>query len=186
MSAGQVTALATCLVAVATVVGVAIAVRGLRTWRVQLAASADFDLARRLLLEVYRLRDALEQVRHPMMLAREAAGADPDIPWEISAYERRWQAVLDVQAPLQVCIYECQILWGDQIEGLKRGLMKQVATLSVAVSAFARSKQDAGSEDLGEEHRKVLYWGMGEDTFGDDLRKTIASFEAYVRPHLPR
>jgi hypothetical protein len=186
MSAEQITATATCVVAVATLMGLAIAALGLKTWRVQLEGSAHFDLARRLILEVYRLRDALERVRHPMMLVSEAAGADPNVPWEVSVYERRWQEVLGVRAPLEVCVYEFQILFGDEITELKRELMKQVQTLYLAVSAFAQSKQGRDDRDLGQEYRDVLYGGMGGDDFSVQLQAIVARLEAYARLHLPR
>jgi hypothetical protein len=185
MSAEQITATATCVVAIATVVGFAIAALGLKIWRVQLEGSAHFELARRLLLEVYRLRDAIERVRHPMMLVSEAAGADPNVPWEISAYERRWQDVLSVRAPLEVCVYECHILFGDEITALERELMKQVQTLYLAVRAFAQSKHRGDDRDLGQEHRDVLYGGMGDDDFSVQLQAIVARLEVYAGSHLP-
>lgn len=184
MSADWITAVGTCVIAVATAVGVFIAARGLKAWRVQLEGSAHFDLARRLLLEVYRLRDALEGVRSPMMLRSEAAGADPDVPWEVSAYERRWQRVLDILAPLDVCIYESQILWGDETQKLMHELRSQMGKLNFAVSVSLQSKR--ADEGLAQEQRDVLYGGMGDDAFSVALQAIVARFEAYVRPHLPR
>jgi hypothetical protein len=185
MSAEWITAVGTCVIAVATAVGVFIAARGLKAWRVQLEGSAHFDLARRVLLEVYRLRDALEGVRSPMMLRSEAAGADPEAPWEISVYERRWQRVLDVLAPLDVCIYECQILWGNEAQRLMHELRSQMGQLNFAVSMSLQSKQ-ADNEGLTQEQRDVLYGGTGDDAFGVALQAIVARFEAYVGPHLPR
>jgi hypothetical protein len=93
MSASEITTIATCVIAAATTAGLAVAMLGLKTWQAQLRGSADFDLARSLTFEVYRVRDALESVRSPLMLVGEAAGANPDVPWEVAAYERRWQRV---------------------------------------------------------------------------------------------
>lgn len=185
MSADQITAIGTCVIAAATVAGIVVAILGLKTWRVQLEGSAHFDLARRMILEVYRVRDALERVRTPLMLVAEATGADPDVPWEISVYERRWQGVLDVQAPLEVCAYESRILWGDEAENLMHRLKKQTASLYLAVSAFARSKRGEGN-DLDQEQRAVLYAGIDEDSFAAELQAVVEGFEACVRPHLPR
>jgi hypothetical protein len=184
VSADVVTALATCLVALATIVGVGIAALGLRTWRLQLQGTAHFDLARRLLLEVYRLRDALERVRSPLMMVSEAAGADDDLPWELTAYERRWQRVVEAQAPLEVCVYESEILWGDAARTLMRELAGQTNALYLALGAFARSKHDE-HESLTQEQRGVLYGGSEHDAFSAELRTTVEGFEAYVRPHLP-
>ncbi|HUH81052.1 MAG TPA: hypothetical protein VLZ06_06975, partial [Solirubrobacteraceae bacterium] len=184
MSADEVTAIATCAIALATTLGIGIAALGLKTWRAQLEGSAQFDLARRLLLEVYRLRDAVEGLRSPMMLKSEAAGANQEMPWEVAAYERRWQRILDAQAPLDVCLYEAQILWGDEVRGLAHQLAKQTRTLFLAVSAFARSKHAEG-EALSDDQRDVLYAGMGKDTFKLELEDIVGRIEEYLRPHLP-
>ncbi len=119
------------------------------------------------------------------MLASEAAGADPKVPWEVSAYERRWQRVADAHAPLEVCIYEAQILWGSEVQHLMREMAGLRGKLYMAVSAFARSKQGPGNESFGDQQRAVLYGGMDDDAFSAELQAAVAGFEAYVRPHLP-
>jgi hypothetical protein len=170
----------------ATAVGVFIAARGLKAWRVQLEGSAQFDLARRLLLEVYRLRDALEGVRSPMMHVGEAAGADPEVPWEISAYERRWQRVQDISAPLDACIHESQILWDDETQELMRELRRLIGKLSFVLNTYSRSKHFPNDASLTQEQRDILYGGMDDDTFSIELQAIVTTFETYVRPHLPR
>jgi hypothetical protein len=185
MSAEEVTALAGCLVAVATVLGVFIAAYGLKTWRNQVKGAAQFELARRLLLDVYRLRDAIEGVRHPLMLISEADGADTGVPWEVSVYDKRWRRVMNVWTQLDVCIYECRILWNKEISELVQELRSHQKKLYLAVRAFCRAKQEESDAGLSENNREVLY-GLGDDPFGAELRSTVDKFEKYVRPHLMR
>jgi hypothetical protein len=186
VAAELITAIASCVVAAVTGIGVYIAARGLRSWRAQLEGSAHFDLARRLLLEVYRLRDAVEAVRSPIMYKAEASDADSKLPWEVAAYERRWQLVLDARAPLQVCVYEARILWGDEAQELWDKLMEPTQELYRTLGTFAGLKQDPNGGELSQEQRKVLYGGTGDDAFRIGLQKAVDEVEAYVRPHLPR
>lgn len=178
--------LATGVIAVATLAGLVIAALGLRTWRVQLAASADFDLARRLLLEVYRLRDALEYVRDPMMLVQEAAGADPNVPWEVSAYERRWQGVMDNPGPAS----SLRLRMPDPVGRRDQGAEERAnETRGSALSRRERLRSiQAGSgrrrSQPGTPRRAV--WGYVRRRLCVALEKVVARFEAYVRPHLPR
>lgn len=185
VSSEMITAIATCVVAVVTGAGVVIAARGLRSWREQLEGSAHFDLARRLLLQVYRLRDAIEGVRRPWMDISEAGDTHRDLPWEVSAYEERWKLVVDARAPLEVCVYEAQILWDDEARELWRLLMGQTQRLYVTLGTFARYLQEAKDNQLTQEERDVLY-GSDDDAFSVELTGIVDKFEAYVRPHLPR
>ncbi len=186
MSSEMITAIASCVIAVATAAGVVIAARGLKSWREQLEGSAHFDLARRLLLEVYRLRDAVEAVRSPMMHVSEASDAHPDLPWEVSAYEQRWERVLDARVRLEVCIYEAQILWDEEAKELWRSLMRHTRELYITLGTFARYRQEANDNQLSSEERAVLYGGTEDDAFSVELKEIVDKIEAYVRPHLPR
>jgi hypothetical protein len=185
MTAEAITSIASCVVAATGIAGATLAALGLKTWRAQLEGSARFDLARRLLVEVYQLRDALEYVRHPLMFVGEAAGGDPQTDWDIVAYERRWQRVTDVQGRLAVCVYECEVLWSEPITELARELRGHISDLSLAVSAFVREKQKGGA-GLSDKQTAILYGGMDDDTYRKELQSIVERIEIYVRPHLPR
>jgi hypothetical protein len=176
--------LATCLVAAATVVGVVIAGRGLRTWRAQLEGSAHFELARGLLLEVYRLRDAVESVRHPYLESSEATESDTGIPWEIAAYEARWQRVVEAETRLQVFIYEARILWGESITGIADELRGTVTSLYAVLMQYAEDVRNE-THDLSAKEREVLYSRGIDDGFRNRMTTAVEQFERFVRPHLP-
>jgi hypothetical protein len=166
---------------------VVIAAFGLTTWRKQLEGSAHFELARRLLLEVYRVRDSVEAVRHPFMESSEAAGSDPDVPWEIAAYEKRWRGVVEAEARLRVCTYEARILWGEDITVVVSELNGAVQSLYLVLAEFADLKREhEAKQALSQEQRELLYGRGQDDPFSERMLSAVEQFEAYVRPHLPR
>jgi hypothetical protein len=187
MAADSITAIATCVVAVATLVGVAVASFGLQTWRAQLEGAAHFDLARCLLLAVYEVRDAIDNVRHPFLSSGEAAGGDNDTPWEITAYENRWSGVRAAMVRLQTATREATVLWESPVTPLVEHLSAQVGELFDAVAALVDIKRDAAHADpLTVEQRTVLYARGPEDSYNKGLRNTVAKFEHCVAPHLPQ
>ncbi|OQY20711.1 MAG: hypothetical protein B6I35_10155, partial [Anaerolineaceae bacterium 4572_32.2] len=55
----------------AALVAATVAIMGLRTWRKQLRGKTEYELARRLLRSVYRVRDAIRIVRNPFISSAE-------------------------------------------------------------------------------------------------------------------
>jgi hypothetical protein len=55
----------------AAIVAAVVAVLGLRAWRRQLRGQTQYELARRLLRAVYRVRDEIQGVRNPVIMASE-------------------------------------------------------------------------------------------------------------------
>jgi hypothetical protein len=187
MGVNSITAVATCVVAVATVAGVVIASLGLRTWRAQLEGTAHFDLARRLLLTVYELRDAIDNVRHPFLSSGEAAGGHPDTPWQIAAYENRWAGVRAAMVQLQAATREADVLWQKPVGPIVEHLATQVGDLFDAVSALADIERGVSDAvPLTKEQRAVLYSRGPEDGYKTKLQGTVKEFERYVAPHLPQ
>jgi hypothetical protein len=174
------------VVAFSAVAGVVIAGYGLTTWRQQLKGTARFELARRLLLQVYRVRDGLEYVRHPILSATEAGDHDPEVPWEIAAYDNRWKRVRDAMVELDAATLECEVMWGQEIVGLRRELLSQVNKLFFAVEALMRSKKDPAFRESADKQIDILYWTGDDNDFSKELRHIVSKFEDYVKPHLQR
>ena len=99
------------VLAVAAITGSVVAVMGLDTWKRQLRGHSEYELSRRILVSLYKYRDAINGVRHPAMLSYEM----PEPPDEIidsmnreqirffgisHAYQKRWDKVQDVKATL--------------------------------------------------------------------------------------
>jgi len=117
------------ILTIAALVGAWVAWRGLHTWREQLTGQTEYELAKRLLRDLYRYRDAIAAVRNPFMSAGEMA---EDIPLEdelvptpewhhegtTRAYQRRWEKVTAVRADLYPELLEAEVVWGSSINEL--------------------------------------------------------------------
>ena len=70
----------------AALIGAGVAIVGLRAWQHQLKGKTEYELARRLLRAVYRVRDEIHNVRNPAIMpgefavAIEEAGIESDDP----------------------------------------------------------------------------------------------------------
>ncbi len=194
------------LVAVAAVVGAAVAIRGLNTWNRQLKGSAEYDLARRILKVTYRLRDAIKSVRHPAMWGVEIPNPPVEEAKHMSreeiiyygkshAYQARWQKVSDVRTDLQAELLEGEVLWGGELNKLFEVLFKLEHELLVAVQNYlslSNPKESQARKTAIEKRqlnaRDILYDSLEEkgDEFTKDVARAIVPIEEYLKPHLRR
>jgi hypothetical protein len=59
------------IISIAAIVGSVIAIKGLITWKRKIKWKTEYGLARRFLVSLYKYRDAVNGVRHPVMMAYE-------------------------------------------------------------------------------------------------------------------
>jgi len=67
------------LTAVAVPITAWIAIRGLTTWRRQTRANVNIEVGRAVLEAVYKVRDAIENVRNPLILPGETVAARKEL-----------------------------------------------------------------------------------------------------------
>jgi hypothetical protein len=182
--------------------GTFLAWRGVSAWRRELQGRTEYDLARRVLAGVYRVRDAIGRVRSPMMLTSEyadRAGRDPNShtadPDDIAyAYQRRWTPLQDALTSLEVDLLEAEAIWHDELRECSKQLKSCVATLFASVHSYIRAQRRdyPGADPDLKFIRKLehVIWPMGTDgqpdEYGQKLSGAIASFETLLRPHLRR
>ena len=118
------------VVALAAIGSVGAAWLGLKTWRKQLKGNTEYELSRRLLRAVFKTREAIRQVRNPLITAGEFEYAakqagkviEKEIGEEIGAlsmrdvYESRWKLVNQALLDLQVEVLEAEVIWGSTIK----------------------------------------------------------------------
>lgn len=169
-------------------VAIVVAIIGLSTWRRQLKGTAEYDLTRRLMFTVYKLRDALEGVRDPFLSVAEGRDGPADAPWEVVAYDKRWSKVREALIELDVVSLECEVIWGNAVRELKTEIIGNVRTLSAAVTAYARIKLDKRSRRELTDLQEVTLYRVDEadDKYSESLRKSVSDYENFVKPHLKR
>ena len=199
------TALKEVVVMVAAATGAIVAVKGLTAWKRQLAGKTEYEVALKFLRAVYKVRDAISQVRNPFMSVAEIATAlketdmapesDPgQVPGHITqaaTYTVRWKTVTEAWSDLQITILEAEALWGEQVVKLVSPLRKCVSELNVSINMYLRDSADPKGERTFREHHEkvfqVLYWvsdDSKEDSFSGKMQEAVRAVESFIRPQL--
>ena len=192
------------ITAAAAATGAIVAILGLRTWKAQLRGHTEYDLARRLLRSVFKVRDEIAGVRNPFMSAGEiqaafdAAGVKPqpelgfDKRSNQLVYEKRWSDLADALSTMQVELLEAQVIWGDRAKAIERDLRMCVAELNAAVSLHLRLERNDGLASRMTADKvsgaEAILWQVSDDpaqdAFTAKVSAAVAQFEALCRPAL--
>lgn len=108
------------------------------------------------------------------------------------AYQVRWDKVTEVRNDLQTEMLEAEVLWGNGIYEKYELLFKLQDELFVAVSSQLRVSNPDEPEQTRQairqatqKRRDILYDSDDtSDEYTGDVAKTIASIEAFLKPHL--
>lgn len=156
---------------VVAVAGVYTAWQGLQTWRRQLHGQASFDVARRLILAVYKLRNEMQRDRYVIGKSNYEfiMGQFAVATAEVTSISLEAEALLDgrireAQEKLIKCCHE----WGNAARRL------------IWVTDVRPSPDEV-------ERLDSIVWERPEnDIFGKKLFNHIAECENLLRPHLPQ
>lgn len=188
----------------AAVAGAVVAAFGLSTWRKQLGGTAEYELARRLLREIYQFREALQSVRFPFISVKEMELSEEDGPppsndknkryRELAkAYQTRYSRVNDARNALEATLLEVEVLWGIELLSKVRALYKWDGELYTEIlnhlDTIISDAPDRGSTpDERARTREIIYarGDKNKDKFLLGLHCDIQDIEKDVKPHLKR
>ena len=181
-------AISEALTAVAAATGAFIAVLGLNAWKKQLKGKTDYELARRYLRAVYKLRDAVQNVRNPFIPAeemnaalkqsgKEGLGDGVDTQEGVrAAYSARWQKVTEAGSDLSVELREAEVSWGRKALDIERDMEKCVQELFVTLRMYVQHNE--------RPNRDLIYDQGDNDEYTKRLTTAVTKIEAYLAPHL--
>lgn len=196
-------ALADWVMALAAFVAAFIALKGLNAWKNQNIWAADADLARHVLIAVYRFRDSLYAVRHPAMSVGEMRLSDDEKGkisdgearrrGTINAYSKRWGRHQERAIELDAHLIEADAVWGTELSG-KVAVLKNLehelwAYISLHLDAHCRGDTVLARSyrDILKEKRDILYDMMNDDdVFRKDFIDALKPVERYLRGKLGR
>ncbi|NCS98971.1 hypothetical protein GW764_02170 [Candidatus Parcubacteria bacterium] len=173
---------------VAIGVGAFMAVVGINAWKKQLKGSTEYELARRYLKAVYKVRDAIKYVRNPFISVEEMTKAyeenninDPDFSdnrkTNRAVYSVRWEKVIDARTDLDVELLEAEVIWGKKAIEVASNLNAQITKLYVSLKFFLEERKVKPDRD-------IIYDMGDEDKFNPELNKAIEEIEELLKPHL--
>jgi hypothetical protein len=194
---------------IATAVGIYVALAGLSTWKRQLKGQADHDLARRVLVTLYRYREAIKGLRNPAMSGNEFplppeaernGMSDAQIRYFglSSAYQNRWLHVRDARIELDTSLLETEALWGDE---LRSKMFAEVFSLEWSLLVAVRHHLQLNDPNENEETKRVIgkmadergeTWVLYDslekdgDQFSRSFAGAIKKVEDFLQPKLGR
>ncbi len=205
MSVEAWSAIANGIMAGAAVVGAYTAVKGVNTWRRQLTWQSDNELSRRILILLFRHRDAIASVRHPAVFQAEVTDAMADVEIElelsnghrkhletVSVYERRWAKITEVRSELYPALLEADAVWGSEVRALIDPIYKLELELRMYLQNWFRvmevdreGSRRAAAEKSLRKKRDVLYDDFSEDDeFNKDYSIALMPLEKFLRDKL--
>lgn len=191
------------ITAVAALTAAIVAVIGLWAWKGQLKGKTEYELAQRVLRAVYKVRDAMYFVRHPMIDQGEYAQAmkdagievyspDAAVPLRIDTevYHKRWTKVQEAWADLDANMLEAEALWGRESRDVFRPLRQCISTLFASIQMFldGRTRPSIASDTERLERIRLVIYGLPDDedgnSFSAETIKAVGEIEAFLKPHL--
>jgi hypothetical protein len=179
------------ITAVGTVALLVLAVYGLSSWHGQFIWRENHELAKRLLINLYKVRDMISGARNPFVNPGEADEPNSD-KWESGAYGKRWSRVTAAQVELDVAMTEANVVWGKHtpLDLAERSLRQHVGKLFIAIRHYLNN--DGPNEGLfSEGDRDVLYATSDRSTerlddYDTELDRIIGEYEKYLEQYLGR
>ncbi|MBV7523406.1 hypothetical protein KW834_03165 [Pseudomonas sp. PDM29] len=186
--------------ALATIVAVCVAAAGINAWRWQLRATSDHDLARKLLISIYKYREVIKRIRHPMIMIFETSADDnekrsekPDVErfqGLCKAYSRRFKAAEEIRVLLLSELLEADVVWGERLRTIVSHLIKLELELGEYLRSHLMVINPSEADDMREAHvelqkkrRDILYddLSVDGDEFTQDFNRHLALSERYLK-----
>jgi hypothetical protein len=184
-----------------------IAFLGLQAWKKQLKGNTEYNLARRFLRSVYKIRNAIDYIRNPFITSGETASAihesnividksDPDnrVTSQNAVYQQRWNKIQEALSEFNVELFEAEVLWGKEIRRVVKPLGVCISELQLEIQRMLRRLQREFQEEIDEDEERrrndIIYSFeslMSEDSenhFSKEIIKSIHDIEEFIKPLL--
>jgi hypothetical protein len=162
----------------ATVTATIIAYAGLQTWKKQLRANAEYDLARRALIAVYKVRDAVNNCR---------IFIDPREHIEEAKKQHNLQIakVDDSTSSLAVELLEAEAVWGDE-KNFHEKFENLYKAASYMKSSIWNYYSDKTPENVKDNYFFQIFYSppQGKGDIDILLETSVYEIEDLLRPKL--
>lgn len=176
---------------------------GLFTWRRQIRGQNDHELARRLLINLYKLMEVFKVSRHRAIYVHEInrpgdpvfLGSEQDrYARQELGFHRRIKLLKEAYAEIAIPLFEAQALWGDKIVKVADGLRFLVDEYEDYIRVKLLSMDPSESEDERDDQcaflamrRNVLRNRLEAfDEFGSELEQEFKNLERALKLKLVR
>jgi hypothetical protein len=182
------------IMALSAVVVAAAAIPGINAWRKQLRGKSEYELARRYLRCVFRVRDAIKNARNPFIPFAEMISSvkkqgykeedwRDNMKMNRAVYAERWSKVAEAISDLRVELLEAEVLWGKEAIDIENELRALAVKLKIHMEMFLDEKRNYTVKQLTDIDDVIYDRGPG-DKFNSELNNAVESIEIYLRQYL--
>lgn len=166
---------------------------GLSTWRRQLHGTSKFEVAKRILTTTYRIQDAIDWTRNPMIqLKKEEVEAGRQLEEEQRIYAERLGKVNEHRAELRTLALEARAIWGESAQECFSHLHELVGKLHGEIwlhfwlkGAYAGpgAHVDRSPERI-HQNDAIVFKTDDSDDFSQQLIEAVRHIESVYQPRL--
>mgnify|MGYP000486457425 CR=1 FL=1 len=185
-------------------IGSYVALQGLNTWKRQLKGKDEYELCKKVLIDLYKYNNSIKVVRNPAMFQYEYENPNDTIDFsdkeklfrnKTYAYQERWKKVEENRSKLNLSIMESKVYWDDNLEELFNPIFEFENKLFYAVQdqlLMSNPNQDdeykkyVGKLFYEEKKSKILYFLGEKDKYYIELEDNIKKIEEFIRKKLKK
>lgn len=178
-----------------------IGLSGLATWRKQIRGQNDHELARRLLVELYKMVEKLKKYRVRAIYSHEVKReGDPEFSRSALdrharqelGFSRRIESLQESYAMINASLFEAQALWGEDFVSKAAHIKLLVDEYADYVNLMLLSQDPSEPKDEREDHLEFLKSRRmalrnrlsAEDNYGEELERAVRIFEGALKSKL--
>ncbi|TPQ43133.1 hypothetical protein [Cupriavidus pinatubonensis] len=199
-NATTVTAIKDAILALAGVTTALVAVVGLNSWRRELHGKTEYETARNLIRTTYKLREAFDDARQPLVMGGEFPSGYIKANDELEnakawayVFHARWAPIAQVLDEFDIAALEAEALWADPIRNKAKELRSTLRVLRVAMEAYIANEQSGGEDfrsdrDFARQIRSEVFAPRDshDNALSQRFRTAVEGIESEVRPKLKR
>jgi len=193
------------IVIIATgVVASIVAIIGLNTWRKQIRGTSEYELAKKILKQIYQFRQAIEFVRFPLFSTEETELSEENYSATrnkreerfgklSNAYQSRYAKVNEARVAIEATLLEVEVLWGKHLLPKIRKLYELDGELYGTIMEHLETVvSDAVQSRQTTEDRKRIFdtiisrRNKEKDEYYQRLQSAIDDIAKEIKPHLKR
>ena len=181
-------------------VGVCVACKGLKTWQRQLKGSSQFDVAKRLMLKVYQIRQDIEFCRAPFRTIQIFThdGDGKPIPKSEQQYYSsnkemwsRFNVIVKTLNEIEFLLFESEIIIDKKIRSIFMPIEEVYRELRLSIEEYIEDcnprydnqRESEESRNRYRELRRIIY-SRKNDEIEAKVNSAINELEIFIKPYI--
>lgn len=185
-----ITAISPVVVAIAAAATAIFAWKALSTWKDQFKTKNNHELAQKLLMSIYKYRDAIANIRTPTLYMVDIhANEQEKYSATCDHFQKKYDMVSECLAEIDSARVEAEAIWDSNILSHIGAIYSFAGNLKRLIYHHLEAQNPNYSTDQQSDHRKIVMddkYGLfdrpdKDDPFKKDLEEAITNIEKYLK-----